>query len=164
MATIAATEISEAIKQYSMAVAPSSFFINLRKMDIINISWLNSSFVCTRQSRGARHDLEREHSCLNDNQGPNQHPGCHRKIPFAHQSSLPNRENRHMKAITGARRGNPTASTRKPKASALLRRRGLIWSSKQSGSGRTTRKPPIGSISFMTLHPHSFATPEADSR
>jgi len=39
MAMMAATEISEAISTYSMAVAPSSFFINLRKMDSINVSW-----------------------------------------------------------------------------------------------------------------------------
>src|SRR5262249_37659616 len=30
---LAATEISEAISTYSMAVAPSSFFFNLRRMD-----------------------------------------------------------------------------------------------------------------------------------
>src|SRR5262245_39448890 len=35
MAVMAATEISEAISTYSMAVAPSWFFINLRKMDSI---------------------------------------------------------------------------------------------------------------------------------
>src|SRR6516165_7895321 len=38
IAMMAATEISEAISTYSMAVAPSSFFISLRKMDSIEIS------------------------------------------------------------------------------------------------------------------------------
>src|SRR5260221_9307746 len=38
MAVMAATEISEAISTYSIAVAPRSFFINLRKMDNIFIS------------------------------------------------------------------------------------------------------------------------------
>ena len=33
MAAMAATEISEAISTYSIAVAPCSFFISLRKMD-----------------------------------------------------------------------------------------------------------------------------------
>src|SRR5271170_2181582 len=37
-AAIAATAISEAIKVYSMAVAPCSFFIRRRKMDSICIS------------------------------------------------------------------------------------------------------------------------------
>ena len=41
MAAIAATEISEAISTYSMAVAPCSFFINLRKMDNMVISKRN---------------------------------------------------------------------------------------------------------------------------
>src|SRR5437764_2917129 len=38
IAAMAATEISEAISTYSMAVAPSSFFISLRKMDSMEIS------------------------------------------------------------------------------------------------------------------------------
>src|SRR5262249_56616856 len=38
MAAIAATEISEAISTYSMAVAPFSFFIRRRKMDSMGIS------------------------------------------------------------------------------------------------------------------------------
>src|SRR6266446_10451026 len=38
MAVMAATEISEAISTYSMAVAPCSFFINLRKMDNMEFS------------------------------------------------------------------------------------------------------------------------------
>src|SRR5204862_1115282 len=38
MATMAATAISEAISVYSMAVAPWSFFISLRKIDSMEIS------------------------------------------------------------------------------------------------------------------------------
>src|SRR5437763_11203529 len=38
MAAMAATEISEAMSTYSMAVAPRSFFIRRRKMDSISIS------------------------------------------------------------------------------------------------------------------------------
>jgi hypothetical protein len=38
MAAMAATEISEAMSTYSMAVAPRSFFIKRRKMDSISIS------------------------------------------------------------------------------------------------------------------------------
>src|ERR1700748_1533204 len=38
MAMMAATEISEAMSTYSMAVAPCSFFIRRRKMDSISIS------------------------------------------------------------------------------------------------------------------------------
>ena len=39
MAAMAATEISEAISTYSIAVAPCSFFISLRKMDSMIFSW-----------------------------------------------------------------------------------------------------------------------------
>jgi len=38
IATMAATAISEAIKVYSMAVAPRSFFVRRRKMDSMEIS------------------------------------------------------------------------------------------------------------------------------
>jgi hypothetical protein len=43
MAAMAATEISDAINTYSIAVAPRSFFINLRKMDSISFSKIKHS-------------------------------------------------------------------------------------------------------------------------
>ena len=46
MAVMAATEISEAISTYSIAVAPFSFFISLRKMDSMEVSPINDFWIC----------------------------------------------------------------------------------------------------------------------
>src|SRR5713226_8727148 len=55
MAVMAATEISEAISTYSMAVAPSSFFISLRKMDNMGISKIMTAGAAFWELAAFRH-------------------------------------------------------------------------------------------------------------
>src|SRR4029077_14644604 len=59
MAAMAATAISEAIRVYSMAVAPRSFFVRRRKMDSITISE-----IIVGQAGNSARSLYRLLSCI----------------------------------------------------------------------------------------------------